>query len=194
MMRNIFRIAIGGIGVLLCLSETGLAVDDGFSAERRISGKHLAIYCESGVEISGLANILNISASDKLLAGKKTDVSISPEGELTEMVDTLFIRSCDILDMQLFSFTGTLKICRSQSRLADIYTILFNRTLKDRASFYVYSLNTIYISADNFKANILGHEIAHAIISYYFVVLPSVKIQEVLASYVEYQLNKRSGI
>lgn len=175
--------------MFLCLSGIGFAGDDGFFAEKKLSGKHLAIYCESGVEISGLANTLDIGASDNLLAGKKTDVLISPEGELAEMVDTLFVRSCDILDMQLFSFTGTLKVCSSQSRLAEIYTILFNRTLKGRASFYVYSSNTIYISADKFKANILGHEIAHAIISHYFVVLPSVKIQEVLASYVEYQLN-----
>jgi hypothetical protein len=37
---------------------------------------------------------------------------------------------------------------------------------------------------------VLGHEIAHAIMSHYFVVLPSEKIQEVLAGFVEYQLRK----
>ena len=51
-------------------------------------------------------------------------------------------------------------------------------------------MNTIYASAENFKIGVIGHEIAHAVISHYFVVQPSVKIQEVLAGYVEYQLRK----
>jgi len=36
----------------------------------------------------------------------------------------------------------------------------------------------------------LGHEIGHAVISNYFVVQPPIRIQEVLAGYVEYQLRK----
>jgi hypothetical protein len=57
-------------------------------------------------------------------------------------------------------------------------------------SFYVYDLNTIYVSAGSFKREVLGHEIAHAVISHYFVVQPPMKAQEVLAGYVEYQLRE----
>jgi hypothetical protein len=38
----------------------------------------------------------------------------------------------------------------------------------------------------------LGHEIAHAIISSFFIVPPPEKIQEVLAGYVDYSLLKKS--
>ena len=61
-------------------------------------------------------------------------------------------------------------------------------------------MTKIYIGSDHagfeLKAKlieylkVLGHEIGHAVISHYFVVLPSVKVQEVLAVYVEYQLRK----
>ena len=51
-------------------------------------------------------------------------------------------------------------------------------------------INTIYITAENFKKAVLGHEVAHAVISHYFVVQPSMKVQEVLAGYIEYQLRK----
>jgi len=37
------------------------------------------------------------------------------------------------------------------------------------------------------------HEIAHAVISHYFIVPPPAKIQEVLAGYVEYDLRKSTG-
>ena len=107
------------------------------------------------------------------------------------MLDVLFTQVCDTLDMQLYSFQGKIKICLDRERLSQIYDDLFRKELQ-ASSFYIYSLNTIYISADSFKREILGHEMAHAIISHYFVVQPSVKIQEVLAGYVEYQL-RRTG-
>ncbi len=37
---------------------------------------------------------------------------------------------------------------------------------------------------------LLGHEMGHVIISHYFVVPPSYRIQEVLTGYVEFQLRK----
>lgn len=106
------------------------------------------------------------------------------------MVDTLFLRVCGILDMNLYSFEGNLKICRDTAQLRQIYRGLFDKDLQNKSSFYVYDFNTVYISADDFRIGVLSHEIAHAVISRYFVVLPSVRIQEVLASYVEFQLRK----
>jgi len=57
-------------------------------------------------------------------------------------------------------------------------------------SFYVNDISAIYISGENFRREILGHEIAHAIINHYFVVSPPIKVQEILAKYIEYQLRK----
>jgi len=106
------------------------------------------------------------------------------------MIDTLFSQVCDILDMQLYNFHGTIKIYRDFKQVNAIYKNLFNRELPKSHSFYAYNLNTVYISAEHFSREVLGHEIGHAVISHYFVVLPSVKIQEVLATFVEYQLRK----
>ena len=41
------------------------------------------------------------------------------------------------------------------------------------------------------EGDAIAHEIAHAIINHYFVVPPSVKMQEILSGYVEYSLNKK---
>lgn len=170
--------------------DTSFALDDGFGPSKKIEeGKHFTIYYSPKVEISSLSQQLNIRASDKLLVGKSAQSNLSTESELADMLDTLFMRVCDILDMQLYSFQGNIKICRDKEQLNEIYHNLFDKNLNTH-SFYVYNLNTVYISADNFKREIIGHEIGHAVISHYFVVLPSVKIQEVLAMYVEYQLRK----
>lgn len=162
--------------------------DDGFGAAKKIESNHFTIYYAPELEIATLAQWLNINPSDEILVGKGRQ-EYSSVGELTDMLDTLFVRVCDILDMQLYSFKGNIKICKDFTHLKAIYRNLFDKELTGQ-SFYINDLNTIYISKDNFKQEILGHEIGHAVISHYFVVLPSVKIQEVLAGYVEYQLRR----
>ena len=109
---------------------------------------------------------------------------------MPEALDTLFLRVGDILDMNLYSFHGNIKICNDLLGLKNIYSNLFGADLGDRISFYASEVNTIYISGANFERGVLGHEIAHALICRYFFVPPSIKIQELLAMYVEYQLRK----
>lgn len=162
--------------------------DDGLGQAKRIESNHFTIYYAPELEIANLAQQLNIRPSDEILVGKGRQ-GYSSVGELTDMLDTLFVRVCDILDMQLYSFKGNIKVCKDFVQLKAIYRNLFDKELTGQ-SFYVNDLNTVYISEEGFKQEILGHEIAHAVISHYFVVSPSVKIQEVLAGYVEYQLRK----
>jgi len=187
LLRSRLRILL--IFLFISSSNTVLsyAVDDGFASAGKIEGEHFTIFYAPGVSIAELNQQLDINISDKILSGVPKEKAFSAEAELALGLDSLFNRTCDILDMRLYSFHGTIKVCRDYAQLNMIYRDFFNKSLGTR-SFYVYSLNTIYTSADNFKLGIIGHEIAHSIISHYFPVLPSTKVQEVLAMYVEYQL------
>jgi len=165
------------------------AVEDNFGHARKIEGKHFDIYYAPDVSLSELIQKLNLSPSDKLLTGNSNQGGFSLESELAEMLDNLFTRVCSILDMQLYSFRGTIKICRDSTQLDYIYHQVFNNDpVHTTRSFYAIANNTIYTSPENFILGIIGHEMGHAIISHYFVVLPSEKVQEVLAMYVEYSL------
>jgi len=182
---SFLRITLIGCCIVFCFS-LAYALEDGFGPAKRIETGRFTLDYSSGLDLGELARGLNIGVADRLLAGQP----ISYSGDLADMLNALFTRVCDILDMQLYSFKGNIKVCRDNLQLAGIFANLFNSDLKNKRSFYVYELNTIYISPEGFKREILGHEIGHAVISHYFVVLPSVKVQEVLASYVEYQLRK----
>jgi len=186
-IRKTYKITIIFVIAFFLKINTSFAVDDGFGAAKKIEGKYFTVYYSPQLEIPKLLQQLNISPSDNLLVGRPLDQGLG----LADMLDVLFLRACDILDMHLYSFHGTVKIGKDSIQLNNIYNYLFRKNVAPR-SFYVYDLNTIYTSADNFTRAIIGHEIGHAVISHYFVVQPSVKIQEVLAMYVEYQL-KRSG-
>lgn len=165
--------------------------EDGFGQAKKLQTKQFTVYYAPQLDTSALAQGLKISFSDKVLAGADPKVSSSsgPAG-LTEALDILFLSVCNILDMNLYSFQGTIKICKDINQLNDIYTNLFGSSLGGRFSFYASELNTIYISAEHFQREVLGHEMSHAIMSRYFVVQPPVKASEVLAGYVEYQLRK----
>lgn len=164
--------------------------EDGFGPAKNIRGKYLSTYYSPELDLSSMLENLNIGLADRLMIGKRAKTNSSIESELAEMIDTLFMRVSDILDMHIYSFEGKIKICKDQQHLASIYRHLFNNDLGNNRSFYVSNLNTIYISENSFTKEVLGHEIAHAIISRYFVVQPSIKVSEILSGYVEYQLRK----
>ena len=175
------------LAVILCVALlTGYSFagqDDGFGSAQKIESQHFTIYYAPGLDLDALARQLDIRPLDKLISGS------SYKNDLGGMIDTLFSQVGDILDMQLYDFHGTIKICRDVKQIDGIYKNLFN-TEPQSHSFYVNDLNTDYVSAEYFSREVLGHEIAHFITSRYFVVLPSPKIQEVLACFAEYQLRK----
>ena len=181
------------IAVIFFFLAAGYAYgyEDGFGQAKKLQTKQFTVYYAPQMDLSALAQGLKISFSDKVLAGANPKLSASgAQPELAEALDILFLSVGNILDMNLYSFQGTIKICRDMNQLKDIYTNLFSSSLGGRFSFYVSELNTIYISAEHFQREVLGHEMAHAIMSHYFVVQPPVKASEVLAGYVEYQLRK----
>jgi len=55
-------------------------------------------------------------------------------------------------------------------------------------AFYSHRTKAIYISIEDITDRILAHEIAHAVINFYFVTPPPGKMQEILAQYVDKHL------
>ena len=192
-LRKNVCLAIAFFAALFLSAATSgfaLTIDDGFG-QSNAEGNYFSIYCSSGVDSADLIQSLNIASSDKILVGKSAQQSASSAAELADTLDTLYLRVSDILDMHIYNFKGKIKICADHNQVNRVYNNLFGQDLAGYAhAFYVHELSTIYISAEHFTRLVLGHEIAHALICNYFVVPPSMKVQEVLAGYIEYQLRK----
>ncbi len=58
----------------------------------------------------------------------------------------------------------------------------------DFISFYSPKYKTIFVSVKDIDLGVLAHEIAHAVIDFYYGMATPSKIQEVLAQYVESHL------
>lgn len=185
------RIILAGIFFVTAFYGRVFAFDDDFGQAKKIESKYFVTYYTPQSDLYDFLQQLDIRAGDKVLADFPLTKNKSREAEFAADLDTLFMRVSDVLDMHLYSFRGNIKICSDYEQLKRVYNRIFDKELKS-PSFYVYDLNTIYISAENFKTEILGHEMAHSVMSHYFVVSPPAKIQEILAGYVEYQLRKQN--
>ena len=163
---------------------------DGFGDANTIAGEHFDIDYKKGVDLTALVEKLKISDTDQQLTSLKIDNS-STEKVLASKIEILFNRASDVLDMHVYSLKGHIKVFADFQQLEEFYHHLFQGDLPCTGfSFYLPQYDSIYISSANFRREVLGHEMGHAIMSRYFVVQPSIKIQEVLAGYVEYQLRK----
>jgi len=166
------------------------AGDDDFGAATRIDTEHFTIYYKPGVDINSLISQLHVSKADEMLTNQTISTS-SPQAQLSSMVEVLFARAGDVLDMHIYSLKADIKIFANQQDLTAFYNNLFHTNIPCTGyGFYLDEQKSIYMSAENFRREILGHEMGHAIMSRYFVVQPSVRVQEVLAGYIEYQLRK----
>ncbi|MBF0331392.1 MAG: hypothetical protein HQL17_05595 [Candidatus Omnitrophica bacterium] len=170
------------------------ASSDGFAAARKIETRYFTVQIGPGIDELDLVRTLDISAGDKVLAGLSSDSGKDLSAySLSDLLDALFLWSSNLLDMQLYSYRGNVKVVANEDMLADIYLKIYGSERTGEKAFYIYDTNTVYVAAPNFTKEIVGHEVAHAIISNYFVVQPSVKVQEVLAGYIEYNLRKKSS-
>ncbi len=164
--------------------------DDGFSSAQTIQTRYFTVSLAAGVDNLVLMRSLDIPPSHKVLAGQSlSGVTYAPD-DLGDLLDALFAWASNVLDMQLFSYKGNIKVTRNAEQLKSVYRSLYGVENRAEKAFYIYEMNTVYISQDNFTKEILGHEIGHAIINNFFVVQPPAKVQEVLAGYIEYQLRK----
>jgi hypothetical protein len=175
------------VAILIPTASYLYAQDDGFGAAKKVQSQHFLISYASQLDPYLLLEKLNISQADLVLS---EEPHVKSDG-LGVALDALYSIVMQALDMNLYSLQGNLKICSDRNHLNSVYESIFGRQLKT-SSFYINEYNTIYISADDFTKEVLGHEIAHMIIAHYFVVQPPQKVAEILSGYVEYQLRKSS--
>jgi len=153
-----------------------------------LKSKYFNAHIHEGIDSYNLVKKLEINHFLHLdVAAFKNSPNL--ENILENILDEIYLEVSDILDIHMYSFRINLEVLPDKDYLGRILQERFRKEI-NVPSFYFYGRNTIYISAEEINSGVLGHEVAHAIISHYFVVPPPVKVQEVLCGYVEYSFNK----
>ncbi|MFP4472383.1 MAG: hypothetical protein ACLFPX_00740 [Candidatus Omnitrophota bacterium] len=156
-----------------------------------VESEYFTIYAYPGMDGADLLERINFNIFlqfDKALE----DSGDAVPDVLGKTMDAIFLEVGDVLGIALYSFHGNIKIFSDQESLNAEYRALFHDDFFERA-FYLHEKNTLYLSHADISMGIMVHEIAHVLMSHYFVVPPSQKLQEILSGYVEYHFRKRTG-
>ena len=188
MVRHGFRLGIllglvAGFGHPLFANIS----QDGLMLSKEIKSRYFTIYLKDGVDLERLAMRMAVPSSIKAVI--RTNIDGFHTENLGDQFDLLYLAVYEILEVRLKQFESSIKVCGDADCLVEVAERLFGQKVKT-GGFYVVALDTLYVDSDHVTLNIAGHELAHAILTKYFVVPPSERIQEVLAGYVEYELRK----
>lgn len=102
-------------------------------------------------------------------------------------VDKIVEKVKAILDMHPPDLNFSIYLYQSYREIEDTYRSM-GILGKAPISFYAHRTKAIYVSIENITDKILAHEIAHAVIIFYFGTPPPAKMQEILAQYVDKHL------
>lgn len=174
---------------LFCLSRFSAAQPA--ELVRVSQAKYFNVYSPEGADLLKLIQRLNIRSEHLLLKSSSAPGQERLQDALAEIVDALFLETSDILHMYLYSFKGNIRFCEDQDQLNGFSRKFFERDLR-KPSFYTRDTNSIYINIRDARAELLAYEIARAIISHYYAVLPPEEVQEILARDVKGKIEKLS--
>lgn len=188
-MPNFFTRSVIGVTVLFALLRPGTCFAEESSGS--VNSKYFNVTIHQGVSETGLLKKLRADYFLQMGAAFAGDGSRngSTDALLGRTLDAIYLNVSDILDIHMYSFSIELDIFPDRRALAGELGKYLDKK-PDVPSFYFYDKNRIYISYNDLTLGMLSHEIAHAIISHYFAVQPSVKVQEILAGYAEYSMRK----
>jgi len=156
---------------------------------RVVESEFCTIKLHPEVEIKDLSRKIKIDFYD-LFLNKRERKNKTIEGEIAYKFDLLFKKTEKILDMYPRRIHLNILVYKDQSELNEVYkSVLGENNTNRRISWYVHRFTTIYTSEKVISSGVIAHEMGHAIIDHYFLILPPESVEELLAQYVEVHLN-----
>lgn len=153
-----------------------------------IKSTYFTIYVSPEVNLSRVYNRLN-RRSFYLEYGCKPDSLAPPQEKLAYRLDLLMERVKQILDIYPQIANINVRIFKTNRDLNDEYQRIFG-VRGDYEAFYINKLKTVYICEEDIDDSIMSHEIGHIVVDHYFNVIPSEKVREMIASYVDLHLDE----
>jgi HAMP domain-containing protein len=145
------------------------------------------IFFKHDVDIRKVNNRIDTYKIDFGLTEKPSRASNDTEGEIAYKFDLIFFKVQEILDMRPKGLHLNVRIYKGQDDLDRIYMEIFDQN-NNFIAYYIFKLNSLFMSEEKISANVMAHEIAHCIVDHYFSVIPPTKVAEMIAQYADAHL------
>lgn len=157
---------------------------------RIIQTRYSTIFCHPDVDINRLNSKIQVRFYD-IDWGRFSAKNKTVEAQVIEKVDRIFRKVQKILDMYPRKMHFNIKIFKTQAQLDKEYAKIFGfKSTKRTISFYVHKYTTIFTSEQMISEGVIAHEMGHAVVDHYFLILPPENVQELLSQYVELHLEE----
>ena len=151
-----------------------------------IRSSYFTIYLEPDVNLKRLRSRLH-TRSFYVERSRRVSSLASLEEKIGHRMDLIFEQVKKVLDVYPAITNINVKVFKKRKDLQDEYRRITMRRSRVR-SFYVHSYSTIYTSEADMNDSVMAHEMGHAVVDHHFQVVPSEKIGEMLATYVDLHL------
>lgn len=118
---------------------------------------------------------------------RKTQI-VTIEDEVLAKLDAVVEKAETILEMFPDKLHIRVVLLATSSDVAAVFREKYGKNA-NHIAFYSLSEDTIYISVDDSKLEVVAHEIGHAIVDHYFDVRAPYNVHELMAQFVEKRIN-----
>jgi hypothetical protein len=125
-----------------------------------------------------------IELGRKLNAFVRKNSILTAEDEVLAKLDAIIEKAETILEMFPDQLHIKIVLLEKSADVARVFKEKYGKNV-DHIAFYSLSEDTIYISVDDSRLEVLAHEIGHAIVDHYFKVRPPYNVHELMAQFVE---------
>jgi hypothetical protein len=153
-----------------------------------ITSGYFAIYLEPEVNLKRVLSRIN-TRGFYTPGPRIANPLAGTEEKIAYRMDLLLKRVEKILDIYPEVRGVKIKIFKSRSALQDEFRNITGRR-EFVKSFYVHRHKTIYASEADISDSVVAHEMGHMVVDHYFQAVPSEKVGETLATYVDLHLDE----
>ena len=189
-VRHIIILLLMLCACKICFAQQVSVIDSPLDETRIIKTKHCTVYLAHGVDAGKVDKRLKIRFRDIFLSSDNYVLKKgTSEEKIGEKVSRIFQKVEQVLDMYPRRMKLSLKIYANQAELNEVfYEIMGKKNIGKEKAFYVHRFETIYTTQRAITANILAHEMGHAVCDHYFLIKPPQKVRELMSQYAEYHL------
>lgn len=126
----------------------------------------------------------NLNLGRKLSYHLRNKNIVTVEDEVLAKLDVLIEKAEVVLDMFPNKMHITFVLLPTRKDVAAVYQKKYGKRV-NHIAYYSLSEDTIYISVDDTKLQVIAHEIGHAVVDHYFQVRPPYNIHELMAQFTE---------
>ncbi|EKD35230.1 MAG: hypothetical protein ACD_75C01987G0003 [uncultured bacterium] len=168
--------------VLICTAVCCILFSPLRLCAKEVKSRYITLIYASQQQLDDLNDRLELTRKLDQFVRKKNILTV--EDEVLAKIDTILEKAETVLDMFPDNLHIRVVLLDSADDVARIFKEKYGKDA-NHIAYYSLSEDTIYISVDNARLEVLAHEMGHAIVDHYFDVRPPYNIHELMAQFTE---------